>query len=346
MFKPYTVLVVGAGASYEVNLPIGEKIKNEIQSLCTYKFNYGEIQSGDSDFYLGLLNSPLFSKDSRRLSHALSKIANGIGYVSSVDNFLEIHSDDVDLQVAAKSAIVRIIAKSEQRSKLNFDRSNVYNRLSPAALNETWYQGLAQILFEQVRSNDLASAFSPIVFISFNYDRCIEWFLLHCLSGLYSIEKSVACKIMQGVKIYHPYGDIGDPHWSSNNFDFFAPTLPRDVSAIAERIRTFTEPSSDDEFVSLRKVVREAQTIVFLGFGFHPQNLELLGSGNRFGTSKVKNIIGTSFGMSANDRADITSRLKTFFTATDSGKYTSPQVDLVDLECKDFLKAYKRTLSK
>ena len=49
-----TVYVVGAGASYEANLPTGNELKDEIASLLKIKFDFNTQVSGDYDIQQAL----------------------------------------------------------------------------------------------------------------------------------------------------------------------------------------------------------------------------------------------------------------------------------------------------
>jgi hypothetical protein len=51
MFKSKTLFVVGAGASKEVNFPVGEELKNEIARLWDIQFDSEFLRKGDPKFY-------------------------------------------------------------------------------------------------------------------------------------------------------------------------------------------------------------------------------------------------------------------------------------------------------
>jgi hypothetical protein len=343
MFKKNTVVVVGAGASFEAGLPIGAKLKEEISNLTRYSFNYSGLESGNGEFYSQLARMPEFSQDHRRIRQACAKISNGIGYVSSIDSFLEIHAKDPDIQVCAKSAIVRIIAAHERGSKLNFDRGNIYNRLDTGGLQATWYLELAHLLFEKVDASSLARAFEPVSFISFNYDRCLEWFVFNALKGLYSLEDAAAQRAIEGLRVLHPYGYIGPPRWlsASSGVDF-GDELNGRLGHAAKSVRTFTESADAEAIAQIKKAAANATTIVFLGFAFHPQNIELLRPQE---LSNVSHIYGTSHGMSEPDRAEVEGSLKRSFTRKRGSKDIGPDVQLSNLKCAEFMSQFRRTLA-
>jgi hypothetical protein len=49
----------------------------------------------------------------------------------------------------------------------------------------------------------------------FNYDRCIEQYLFHALQDYYGVSPHEASAMMASLKIFRPYGKIGDLPWQS-----------------------------------------------------------------------------------------------------------------------------------
>lgn len=346
MFKSSTVLVIGAGASAEAELPIGSLLKTKISDLTRCKFEWGQFRTGNGDFIGPIVHSSHFGGDTNRVARACTKISNGIGFVSSVDNFLEIHADDADVQFCAKCAIVYLISEGERGSpQLRVDTSNIYNTLRSSALDGTWYQALAQILFEKVSASSLGKAFEPISFVSFNYDRCLEWFLFQCLMSLYAISSQDALSILRNVNIWHPYGQIGSADWTANPDCLFANDLLNQMEHVSKNIRTYSEGSTSETVDAIQKAVGSAENLIFLGFAFHPQNMSVLQSEVDMDYAVSKNIYFTCSGMSANDSSQIAIELESFFTRYRGGGYTKSKVIAADLKCSEFMQRYKRTLA-
>lgn len=344
MFNKKTVVVIGAGASKEADLPLGVELKSRISRLTTFIFEYGGFQDGDYDFYNELRRAPQFSQQTENLRVACAKVSRGINFVSSVDSFLEIHGVDPDIQICTKAAIAQIILKAEGSSKLAVDRSNIYNELQPGKLNGTWCQELAQILFEKVGSNNIEQAFAPVTFVVFNYDRCVEWLIFHAIQGLYFQDRATAAKLMKSARFLHPFGEVGAPSWlsgGSSGEDLGADVRGRLVS-VSNGIRTFTERVESMSCAdAIGEAVSSAETLVFLGFSFHPECMALLRPLER--GASAKRIFGTSLGMSKNDKESIERLLaKVFTSSSGSGP---PEVKLDDLPCGEFLRQYKRSLA-
>lgn len=344
MFLSNTVVVVGAGASCEAGLPLGATLKSDISKLTKFKFEHGSFKDGDYDFWQDLLRSSHFSGDQQRVSSACAKISQGIPYVSSVDSFLEIHRSDPDIQQCAKSAIVKLILDGERRSRLHVNDRNIYNTLDTLKLEGTWFQELAHAIFEGVDASDVSAAFSPVTFISFNYDRCIEWFLYNAVQGLYFIDRSQAHNVIEPLRVLHPYGEVGSPAWlGTSNSSMFGDDSSGRITRTQGRIQTFTERALPPETVRLvREAVAQAATLIFLGFAFHPQNMELLRSENSKEPSQVRRIYGTSMGMSEEDCSTIENELVHRFRAKNSVK---PRVTLRPISCSEFMRQFRRSIT-
>lgn len=82
-----------------------------------------------------------------------------------------------------------------------------------------------------------------------------------------------------------------------------------DVAAVSSSIKTFTE-SVDEEIVSnAKKFVQNCDTLVFLGFGFVPQNMQLL---RPVKNAKARRIHATTLGFSETDKLIIYDYMKQF----------------------------------
>ena len=67
------------------------------------------------------------------------------------------------------------------------------------------------MLVRGVPKENVSQIFDNVSFIVFNYDRCIEHFLLFVLQNAYGISDREAGKILvEKLRIIHPYGVVGD----------------------------------------------------------------------------------------------------------------------------------------
>lgn len=274
-----TVLVLGAGASFEFGLPVGGTLAKQIQDRLTYEFDF-QITHGDADILQAMQKAGLPPATS---VPAATKIAAALPTFKSIDDCLHSHSHNEAGVLAGKMAIGRCIADAEANSKVApLWRGDQEQRdHAAAALRGTWAGALVTTLVTGVRRSDYRQIFHDLTIVSFNYDRCIEAVLFHLIQAALDIDQNQAAEAMEGLKVYHPYGSLG-PLWRA------APGLPAvqfapkslDLNAAAERLFVYTEPRDQpDDVLEMKRAVAETERMVFLGFGFHSQNVELLAGG-------------------------------------------------------------------
>jgi hypothetical protein len=88
----------------------------------------------------------------------------------------------------------------------------------------------------------------------------------------------------------HPYGSLGPLEKPSVSTTTFG-TLPSGLWEASENIKTFSEKVDDPQMTeTLQSWMEHAEQIVFLGFGFHEQNMQLLHSKNN-----IRQVYGTAF---------------------------------------------------
>jgi hypothetical protein len=90
-------------------------------------------------------------------------------------------------------------------------------------------------------------------------------------------EREIA-QLMKGLNIYHPYGSVGDLPWQSGEgIEFGAEADEFRLLKSSSRIRTFNEEVEDKiKIGDIQDAVCTASRVIFLGFHFHPQNMDLI----------------------------------------------------------------------
>ena len=115
MFHIPTVFVIGAGAGCDMDMPIGKQLAREIADRVDFRFNDGLLAQGNEKFHNDLLQLSGAKGVNRRLLWAAGNaIAGGIGYVPSVNSFVDTHDDDENIKDVAKAAISQIIVEREK----------------------------------------------------------------------------------------------------------------------------------------------------------------------------------------------------------------------------------------
>lgn len=181
------------------------------------------------------------------------------------------------IELASKLAISDIILEAEANSQLAkcVDRSS--GKTSLQGVRNSWLHQFSAHLFAGNSLDDVDIVFDKCAFICFNYDRCIEFYLELALQNYFLIDANRAQSIVQRLKIYHPYGSLGSPYGMKAK-RFGTRLMSKDeLFDIARNIRTFHEGVQDNALMDgIHTSVANAETIVFLGFGFIEQNVQLL----------------------------------------------------------------------
>lgn len=336
-----TVIVVGAGASQEAGLPTSTTLKSSIAQYLDIRYNPIQQISGNRT----IAESLRFQFDDINPHlHACWKIRNALPQAMSIDHFIDSHQGNDRIELCGKLAIVKSILEAEKRSRLYIDRSNADNTLNFRSLEETWFNVFWQRITENCQAARLPDRLSSIVLIIFNYDRCVEHFLYHAIQNYYELGADTAASLVKEMKIFHPYGMVGSLPWTCGpaRMRFGAEPSAEDLVELAIHIKTFTE-GTDPEASDIREIrnqVSNADTVVFLGFAYHKQNLELLQLPSDLRNSRKRiHCYGTTVGISEADLKVITSELEKLHNAI-----LIPNEDR-NLKCRDLFNTYGRALS-
>ncbi len=350
MFNKKTVIVVGAGASSEAKLPTGGELKTKIATMLDFRFDeFGDRNRGD-DLVYGALKDIVMRRnkpdiDLKPYIDASWKISEALPLAISIDNFLDGHQGDAEIEQCGKLAIVRAILNAERHSLLYVDPKVTDTTLRYHALNDTWYSMFWKLLTESCTVNEIEERLSLIELIVFNYDRCIEHFLYHALQTYYKIGRDKAADLVRSIKIYHPYGTVGGLHWYGGYYrvGFGEEVNSVQLVQLADQIKTFTEgtdPNASD-IDSIRNDLVNAEIVIFLGFAFHQQNLKLLQPIGLSSSVPYVRYFGTAKGISNSDRQAIASELSNFMTF----KNVRGMEIRNDLSCSELFREYWRSLS-
>jgi hypothetical protein len=301
LFKEKTVFVVGAGASCELKMPSGAQLTDAIAAGAKVGFgHYDEKATGDSGLRVALQRH----YDSRAINErlpAMRNIADGIYLAESIDNYIERHQDSSFVAEMGKFIIAYFLLKAEasSRLKLHQDRDRP---LDLPSLYDTWLDPFTRTLISGLGKGDVDQIGSEIAIVCFNYDRCIERYLQDAISRAFHLEPSHADRIVRNIRILRPYGSLGrlppQPRGSGDGLvPFGAPPDTVDLPSVARRLRTYTEQIDDATLIAdVQNTVREAKQLVFLGFGFHQQNIKLL-TGNFGDSVPAKRVYYSGYGI-------------------------------------------------
>lgn len=250
MISKSTVFVLGAGASFGFGYPLGKKLVDIILE----NFNPEKSQNVVEIFEgLGFSLDEIIA-----FRNELSLSAT-----PSIDSFLEPRGEEE--KYLGKLAIAYALIPFENTEPL-FDGSSWYrtflDQLNPS--------------FNDFDKNKLA-------FVTFNYDRSLEYFLMTALKNRFQkTEQEVAAKL-EKIPIVHLYGKLGLLPWEAKkkeeySREYDSKILPHLLRKSAKSLKIIYDKLELDnqEFKQARQLLISARKIYFLGFGFHKENLERL----------------------------------------------------------------------
>ena len=267
MIEKNVVLILGAGASKPYGFPLGQELIDHILTM------------GDKPPIL-----PIDPKELLRFQRAL-KLAGR----TSIDAFLE--RQDAEFVLIGKQLIAYILSRYENEADL-------YDNIRQGEDNKRWYQ----FLWEQIVQGGSGTIFdgSKISIITFNYDRSLEFFLFNALRQHFPAYSDEDCqKMLSNVAIVHIHGKLGEPIYSAEGVGGrkYVPIDSKDdLNTAVSGIMLISEAQQKNVlYEEAHKLIENGDSIVFLGFGYHQDNMDRLEVGAR--SKQNANIYSTTFGL-------------------------------------------------
>jgi hypothetical protein len=329
MFNRQTIFIVGAGASAEVDFPIGTQLARQICAKMDIRFERGDQQIGTGDYDLFFHITRSRPREGDQFQSAAWRICEGLPFAQSIDDFLDQHRTDGYVNLYGKAAIVQAVLEAERNSRLFFNRVEGAETFDAEKLTDTWFTKFMYMLCRGIPREDVSELFEKVAFIVFNYDRCIEHFLIHAVQRAYSIPFEDAASIVGKINIVRPYGSVGDLSKVS-----FGSTRVNAIQ-LAAGIKTYTEQvGAADITEKLTAELNRAEHIVFLGFAFHSQNVGLLRANE---ARPRRAVYGTILGMSDPDRDEVRRQLAMIMRPT--------EINLEKLKCTQLFDHFAKSLT-
>jgi hypothetical protein len=343
------VLVLGAGASFEIGMPLGSTLKHQIAEALSFSSRLDSTSRGDDrilkSFQIAGLD--LRMAETAPFLKAAEQIKNGMPQAPSIDNYIDSHRSDPIIAICGKLAIVSCILAAEQKSKLWVSGNNIYNRIDFPSVENTWFNRLFYLINEGCQRDDVERRLERLKIISFNYDRSVEHFLHNSFKNYYEMSEQEATAAMNCLDIFHPYGTVGNLPWSRQpeSIEYGGTAEYKTLLNLAKGIRTFSEGTdeADSNIAKIRTLLASSGRLVFLGFAFHPLNIELL-FGKRMNDAHQRKswtgkVFATTKGLSESDIEVVRSDLEY------PGRFRAGASRFNDLTANEFLMHFARSMS-
>jgi hypothetical protein len=278
MIVKKTVLILGAGASMPLDYPSGRGLLQEVVK----KFAWDSAP----DHNHPLVKVGFDPKEIHQFRRALVHSGR-----QSVDAFLEHQPDFVEI---GKAAIALHLIRFEKPNAL-FD---------PSVKSENgvhWYP----YLLDQIATDFERFGDNKLSIITFNYDRSLEHFLYTALCNSFPKKSDEICELLGTIPIIHVHGRLDPLPHEANDGRPYHYQLRSDYSGHVTRaaagikiIHEIKDIDNDLNFARAHERIAQADFICFLGFGYHPSNIERL----RLPKEKRVRIIGSGCGLGEGHR--------------------------------------------
>lgn len=256
MINTPTVFVVGAGASVPYGFPTGGDLLSHAKS------------SGAAGLWQQIMPKLCGAVLTGDLRDAISACEN-----ESVDALLE---QRPDILMPGKYFIATRILYHESAC--------------PGATNSggEWLRYLYSRMIEGVSDYREFWNLNKVTFVTFNYDRLIEYKLSSGLQAQFNLNADQVERVLAAAPVIHLHGSAGTLHRSENQVPFAAAwdnvshySEKSVVERAANAIKIVHEASGDTpEFKRAHDAMKTAEHAYFLGFGFGVANVKRLNLAN------------------------------------------------------------------
>lgn len=287
MITENTVFILGAGASYPYGLPLANELRRQI----CFEF------------------APYFTKLFEEREKEVWKREEQLEHLEEFTNaFFKSSDRSIDVWLVKNPKYV-VIGKQAISSMILYGEHNGDLREKAPHHDQDWYSYLWQRMTDELTKPDDYKRFSEnkVDFITFNYDRSLDKFLFESLTNaFYGISYQDVIEQLNKRKLIHVYGQIGPLGWQGS------PNLPYGKNpnnvwpGQYANLKIIYDAAETPEVEQARELVKKAQRIFFLGFGYAKENLEILQIPHILGSQRI---FGTAFGLSSTEIHKISDRL-------------------------------------
>jgi hypothetical protein len=312
MFRKSTVIVVGAGSSAELGLPTGATLRDQIsEAVCIRYHRHSSMQASGDEELLRQLRAKFKEQDKiNAYTTAANEIAATISSFVSIDEALHFWSARPEIVELGKLAIARKILEAEHGSSIA--KRNDRGHLSIEEGDKTWIGEFLTMALSALKHEEIETAFKNVTLINFNYDRIVEQYLYWALQKRAKATRESARAAVAALDAIRPYGSVGPLDWQEHEgTPFGGSDRGDDLFKIAERILTYTEQRTETHVEQrIDAALETAELIMFLGFGYHSQNMGLLVPRSGSTRGKMRKVFGTVMGIDVGNYEDLIEALE------------------------------------
>ncbi|MFC1888548.1 hypothetical protein ACFL4G_02205 [Thermodesulfobacteriota bacterium] len=289
MIDEETAFILGAGASAPYNYPTGERLKNFICKEFPSKIK-GYSNKRDRQKEIEASHAKRMAKDLKQSGDP------------SIDSFLDSspHYNEI-----GKFAILCAIYHYEQHTQYPWD-------LIDDSKKKDWFTYLWENMKRDLKGSHGYERLceNKVSFITFNYDRSLEYFFYTSITRKYNGTNFTNKMISETIPpIKHIYGKIADLPWESEKGkEFTFPTDRYPDRQLVNNIKLINERTVKDTN-DINKIITKAKRIFFLGFGYLEENMKILNIPESLRDNPEKKLFGTMLDLDERDQGEISRRI-------------------------------------
>lgn len=263
MLRNRTVFILGAGASRPYGLPSGYELVGEViqvlKSKKTDLNNYWKFLHKDIDGFIKAIEGSV---------------------PQAIDDLLVQRREFLEIgKVGIAYALVQY-----EREEMLFRREN----------NDNWYG----YFFEHLKDLPAPVNQGRYSFITFNYDRSLEHYLLTSADNFYGDSNDKRKQAIRDIPVLHIHGHLGLLPSQGGDLPYHPTDSRTDVNRISKNLKLTDEEADTEVMARAHVLIQEAHIIRFLGFGYHETNLKKLELDSNVGEREY-DIAGTAVGLKA-----------------------------------------------
>jgi hypothetical protein len=291
-----TLFILGTGASKPYDFPVGSELKEQIIKDFTVEIE--RLLQNSSSLHQREKNSVI--SDAKSFVNNFKKTPN-----ESIDNYL---ATNPKYSHIGKMAITIFILLKERTSKFFDDKNKPDDK-------DDWYKLIFNRMLSQCNNPEGYKKFkeNKIAFITFNYDRSLEYFLSRSFChNFYESRDGFEFSLQEHIPfpIIHVYGQVAPFVWSSgpflnNEIDDYRDYIMsyKAIEKLSEGIRVVGERTQEDLGAKIRDLFKHHERIFFCGFGYAEENLKAIGIPRNI--DENSQVFGTAMGKNPNEIRDI-----------------------------------------
>lgn len=304
MIETPTVLVLGAGASNPYGFPSEGELYREVLDMKPKAFPMDVAQFGRTKMFR-----------TRKVLEFKAELRDS--GVKSVDVFLESREE---FEKVGKAAMACILSRYETAALARPDGPD----------KRDWYCYLWERMCAGASFDDLGE--NRLSILTFNYDRSLEDFLFRAARAYYGQSPDECARTLRAINIIHLHGSLGPMPWQDRgawSVPFGRGGSFKDVRVAISSMKVVRDSQVEDpDFMRAGELLRAAERVYLLGFGYRPANVSRLGLD--VGRWTGCELAGTCCGLGARQIADIQARCPVDIS-----------VDRKDQDCMAFFREYR-----